>query len=66
MGKLCNTEGRRVEKIFTKTGRAYEGDLVDWNKEVKEAVEIVPENIMYEVTNKEGPDANLPLVGVQV
>ena len=51
---------------FTRTGRAYEGDLVDWNKEAKEAGETVPENIMYEVTNKEGPDADLPLVGVQV
>ena len=66
MGKLCYTEGRRVEQIFTKTGRAYEGDLVDWSKEAKEAGEIVPENIMYEVTNKEGPDADLPLVGVWV
>ena len=66
MGKLYDTEGKRVEQIFTKTGRAYEGDLIDWNKEVKETGEIVPENIMYEVTNKEGPDADLPLPGVQV
>ena len=65
-GKLYDTEDRRVEQIFTKTGRAYEGDLVDWSKEVKEAGEIVPENIVYEVTNKEGPDADLPLVGVWV
>ena len=65
-GKLYDTEGRRMEQIFTKTGRAYEGDLVDWSKEAKEAGEIVPENIMYEVTNKEGPDVDLPLVGVQV
>ena len=65
-GKLYDTEGRRVEQIFTKTGRAYEGDPVDWNKEAKEAGEIVPENIMYEVTNKEGPDPDLPLVGVWV
>ena len=61
MGKLYDTEGKRVEQIFT-----YEGDLIDWNKEVKEAGEIVPENIVYEVTNKEGPDADLPLPGVQV
>ena len=60
-GKLYDTEGKRVEQIFTNTGRAYEGDLIDWNKEV---IEI--ENIMYEVTNKEGPDADLPLPGVQV
>ena len=66
MGKLFDTEGKRMEQIFTKTGRAYEGDPIDWNKEVKEAGEIVPENIMYEVTNKEGPDADLPLPGVQV
>ena len=66
MGKLYDTEGKRVEQIFTKTGRAYEGDPIDWNKEAKEAGEIVPENIMYEVTNKEGPDADLPLPGVQV
>ena len=66
MGKLYDTEGRRVEQIFTRTGRAYEGDPVDWNKEAKEAGETVPENIMYEVTNKEGPDADLPLAGVQV
>ena len=33
---------------------------------MKEAAEIVPENIVYEVTNKEGPDAGLPLPGVQV
>ena len=66
MGKLYDTEGKRVEQIFPKTGRAYEGDPIDWNKEVKEAGEIVPENIMYEVTNKEGPDADLPLLGVQV
>ena len=66
MGKLYDTEGKRVEQIFTKTGRAYEGDPIDWNKEAKEAGEIVPENIVYEVTNKEGPDADLPLLGVQV
>ena len=52
MGKLYDTESKRVEPIFTKTGRVYEGDLIDWNKEAKEAEEIVPENIMYEVTNK--------------
>ena len=63
---MYDTEGRRVEQIFTKTGRAYEGDLVDWSKEAKEAGEIVPENIVYEVTNKEGPDADLPLAGVRV
>ena len=65
-GKLYDTEGKRVEQIFTNMGRAYEGDLIDWNKEAKEAGEIEPENIMYEVTNKEGPDADLPLPGVQV
>ena len=66
MGKLYDTEGKRVEQIFTKTGRAYEGDSIDWNKEMKEAGEIVPENIVYEVTKKEGPDADLPLPGIQV
>ena len=66
MGKLYDTEARRVEQIFTKTGRAYESDQVDWSKEAKEAEKIVPENIVYEVTNKEGPDANLPLAGVWV
>ena len=65
-GKLYDTEGGRVEQIFTGTGRAYEGDPVDWNNEAKEAGETVPENIVYEVTNKEGPDADLPLVGIQV
>ena len=65
-GMLYDTEGKRVEQIFTNTGRAYEGDPIDWNKEVKEAGEIEPENIMCEVTNKEGPDADLPLPGVQV
>ena len=63
---MYGTEGKRVEQIFTNTGRAYEGDPIDWNKEAKEAGEIAPENIMYEVTNKEGPDADLPLPGVQV
>ena len=62
-GKLYDTEGKRVEQIFINMGRAYEGD---WNKEAKEAGEMEPENIMYEVTNKEGPDADLPLPGVQV
>ena len=57
---------RGLEQIFTNMGRAYEGDPIDWNKEAKEAGEIQPENIMYEVTNKEGPDADLPLPGVQV
>ena len=66
MGKLYDIEGRRVEQIFTRTGRAYEGDPVDWNKEAKEAGETVPENIMYNVTDKEGPDADLPLAGIQV
>ena len=32
----------------------------------KRSWEIVPENIVYEVTNKEGPDADLSLPGVQV
>ena len=65
-GKLYDTEGKRVEQIFTNKGRAYEGDPIDWNKEAKEVGEIEPENIMYEVTNKEGPDADLPLAGMQV
>ena len=65
-GKLYDTEGKRVKQIFTSTGRACEGDPIDWNKEVKEAGGIEPENIMYEVTNKEGPDADLPLPGMQV
>ena len=65
-GKLYDTEGKRVEQIFTNTGRAYEGDPIDWNKEAKEAGKIEPENIMYEVTNKEGPDADLPFAGMQV
>ena len=65
-GKLYDIEGKRVKQIFTNTGRAYEGDPIDWKKEAKEAGEIDPENIMYEVTNKEGPDADLPLQGVQV
>ena len=65
-GKLYDTEGKRVEQIFTNMGRAYEGDPIDWNKEAKEVGEIEPENIMYEVTNKEGPDADLPLPGMQV
>ena len=52
-GKLYDTEGKRVEQIFTRTGRAYEGDLIDWNKELKVAGEIEPENIVYEVINKE-------------
>ena len=64
--KLYDTEGKRVEQIFTKTGRDYEGDLIDWNKEAKEAGEIEPENIVYEVTNKEGPDSDLLLPGGQV
>ena len=53
-GKLYDTEGKRVEQIFTNTGRAYEGDLIDWNKEAKEAGKIG------------GPDADLPIPGVQV
>ena len=65
-GKLYDTEGKRVEQIFTSMGRAYEGDAIDWNKEAKEAEEIEPESIMYEVTNKKGPDTDLPLPGVQV
>ena len=65
-GKLYDTEGKRLEQIFTNMSRAYEGDPIDWNKEAEEAGEIQPENIMYEVTNKEGPDADLPLPGVQV
>ena len=36
-GKLYDTEGKRVEQIFTKTRRGYEGDPTDWNKEAKEA-----------------------------
>ena len=65
-GKLYDTEGKRVKQIFTNMGRAYEGDPIDWNKEAKEAGEIEPENITYEVTNKEGPDADLLLPGMQV
>ena len=55
-----------MEQIFIKTGRAYEGDPIDWNKKAKDAWEIEPGNIVYEVTNKEGPDADLPLPGGQV
>ena len=58
---MYDTKGKRVEQIFISTDRAYEGDPIDWNKKVKEAREIEPENIMYEVTNKEEPDADLPL-----
>ena len=33
MGKLCDTEGKRIEALFLKTGRAYEGDPIDWKQE---------------------------------
>ena len=39
-GKLYDTEGMRVEQIFTNMGRAYHGDPIVWNKEAKEAGEI--------------------------
>ena len=35
MGKLYDTEGKRVEQIFTKTGRAYEVDLIGTKRQKK-------------------------------
>ena len=34
-GKLYDTEGKRVEQIFTNTGRAYEGDLTGTKRQKK-------------------------------
>ena len=33
MGKLYDTEGKRIEDQFLKMGRAYEGDPIDWKQE---------------------------------
>ena len=33
MGKLYDTEGKRVEELFLKMGRTYEGDPIDWKQE---------------------------------
>ena len=32
-GKLYDTEGKRVEDLFLKMGRTYEGDPIDWKQE---------------------------------
>ena len=66
MGKLYDTEGKRVENLFLKMRRAYEGDPIDWKQEAKEVLEVDEENIIYEFMNKAGPDAPLPLVGTQI
>ena len=58
-GKLYDTEGKRVEQIFTNMGRAYEGDPIDWNKEAKEVGEIEPENAMYDATRSVTTTNNL-------
>ena len=33
MGKLYYTEGKRVEDLFLKMGRTYEGDPINWKQE---------------------------------
>ena len=33
MGKLYDTEGKRVEDLFLKMGRTYEGDPTNWKQE---------------------------------
>ena len=33
MGKLYDTKGKRVEDLFLKIGRTYEGDPIDWKQE---------------------------------
>ena len=35
MGKLYDTEGTRVEDLFLKIGRTYEGDPIDWKWEAE-------------------------------
>ena len=32
-GKLYDTEGKRIEDLFLKMGRTYEGDPIDWKWE---------------------------------
>ena len=66
LGKLYDTEGKRVEDLFLKTGRAYEGDPIDWKQEAKEVLEVDNENVIYEFMNKAGPDVPLPLAGTQI
>ena len=33
MGKLYETKGKRIEDMFLKMGRTYEGDRIDWKQE---------------------------------
>ena len=66
MGKLSDTEGKCIEDLFLKMGRAYEGDPIDWKWEAKEVLEVDKENVIHEFMNKEGPDAPLPLAGTQI
>ena len=58
-GKLYDTKGKHVETLFLKTGRAYEGDPIDWKQEAKEVLEVDEEKVIYEFMNKAGPDAPL-------
>ena len=66
MGKLYDTEGKHVEDLFLKTGRAHEGDPINWTQEAIEVLEVDEENVIYKFMNKAGPDAPLPLVGTQI
>ena len=66
MGKLYDTEGKRIEALFLKMGRAYEGNPIDWKWEAKEVLEVDEENVIYEFMNKAGPDASFQQAGTQI
>ena len=63
MGKLYDSEGRRVESIFKKTQKAYMDDPINWNEEMENASNISHEEVIYEFDHLDGENADLPMLG---
>ena len=62
-GRLYESEGERVESVFTETRKAYPEDPIDWDEEVRHVDEETREEVVYEFEHIHGGNADLPTLG---
>ena len=62
-GRLYESEGERVESVFTETRKAYPEDPIDWDEDVRRVDEETHEELVYELKHLHGNNADLPTLG---
>ena len=59
-GRLYESEGDRVDSVFTETRKAYPDDPIDWDEEVRCVDYETCEDVVHEFEHIHGDNANLP------